>query len=132
MILGGISHAPWYVWIAVLALVLWTYEGINKKGQIISAAIAIILGTNLLAGGVFSGNVEHKVKVELIDWSGGSYDNIHIKKIKKVNKENGITTYNWEADFKYQGTKASQSGFIYLYKNGDVEDFKVLNDLTIH
>ena len=50
VVLGGISYAPWFIWIAVAALVMWTYEGINKKGQIICAAIAILIGTPLIFG----------------------------------------------------------------------------------
>ena len=83
------------------------------------------------SSGISSSRVKKGVEIYLIDWSGGSYDNIHITSIDKVNEENDIITYKWKANFKFEGAKCSQSGFIYFYNNGDIEDFRVLNDLEL-
>ncbi len=59
------------------------------------------------------------------------YQNVHILNVEKVNEEDDEVTYRWEAEFKFQGVRCRQSGFVYYYKDGDVKDFKMLNNLKV-
>ena len=60
-----------------------------------------------------------------------NYENIHVSNIEKVNEEDDEVTYRWEAEFKFLGARCRQSGFIYFYKDGDLKDFKMLNNLKV-
>ena len=73
--------------------------------------------------------VELEVKYSLNGYS--NYENIHILDIKKVNEQNDFVTYEWKAEFKHLGVLCRQSGYIYLYNNGDIKDVVMLNDFHV-
>lgn len=59
------------------------------------------------------------------------YQNIHVLNVNKVDGKEDEVTYRWEAEFKFLGVRCRQSGFVYYYEDGDLKDFKRLNDLNV-
>lgn len=45
VILGGLGNCPWYMWIVLFFLVVLTYGGTSKWGQLILGVILLIWGT---------------------------------------------------------------------------------------
>lgn len=80
-------------------------------------------------GGFSNSNVEKIVKYELI--TNSNYDNIHVLSVQKGHQEDDYVTYKWEAEFRHLGALCRQTGFIKLYRNGDVKDFVKFNDIHV-
>lgn len=57
--------------------------------------------------------------------------NVHVNSVEFVNQEDGVVTYKWTAEFKNGINRFRQSGFIYLYENGDLRDFKKMGDAEL-
>lgn len=81
------------------------------------------------SSGPFSASdVERITRNELM---ANGYDNPHIISEECVNQTEDEVTYNFEAEFDYLGVKNTQSGFVYFYKNGDLKDFRLRNDIHV-
>ena len=114
--------------------------GLSRAKQLLASALLGVAclfifpsggngGVEANQGGSSNSSIKQLVKYELI--ANTNYENIHVLDVNMVNVEDNYVTYKWNAEFKHLGILSRQSGYIYLYRNGDIKDFVMLNDIHV-